>query len=77
MRGSIPPATEGCIYSDPGHDQQLSLGPFGLPPTRGRAQETSRRPGRSGDSSPNPGQLLASALPCGPPHDVIPRRLPR
>jgi hypothetical protein len=32
--------TEGCIYSDPRHDQQVSLGPFGLPRTRGRAQET-------------------------------------
>jgi hypothetical protein len=37
---------ERCIYSDPRHDQQVSLGPFGLPRTHGRAQETSRRPGR-------------------------------
>jgi hypothetical protein len=22
---------EGCIYSDPRHDQQVSSGPFGLP----------------------------------------------
>jgi hypothetical protein len=36
---------EGCIYSDPWHDPQVSLGPFGLPRTRGRAQETSRRRG--------------------------------
>jgi hypothetical protein len=67
---------EGCIYSDPGHDQQLSLGPFGPPRTLGRAQGDVSTPGESGDTSPNPGQLLASALPCGPPHDVIPRRHP-
>src|SRR6266511_1785120 len=60
---------EGCIYSDRGHDQQVSLGPFGLPRTRGRAQETSRHPGRV---SPT-GQIVDRPhSPGGPPQDVIP-----
>ena len=32
---------EGCIYSDPPHDQQVSLEPFGLPRTQ---DELRRRP---------------------------------
>jgi hypothetical protein len=67
---------EGCIYSDPGHEQQLSLGPFGLAPNPRKSSGDVSTPGESGDTSPNPGQLLASALPCGPPYDVIPRRHP-
>ena len=72
MRGSIPPATEGCIYSDPRHDQQLSLGPFACPQP---AEELRRRLDARGEwrHLAQPGQLLGGALPCGPPHDVIPR----
>jgi hypothetical protein len=66
-----PPWPEGFIYSDPGHDQQVSLGPFGLPRTRGRAQETSRHPRRAATPRTT-GQLLTSPLPSGPPHDVTP-----
>jgi hypothetical protein len=42
---------EGCIYSDPPHDQQVSLEPFGLPRTQ---DELRRRPApKGGDTSPN------------------------
>jgi hypothetical protein len=57
---------EGCIYSDPRHDQQVSFRPFGLPRTRGRAQETSPRPGRAATPRPS-GQLLTSPLPADHP----------
>jgi hypothetical protein len=59
--------SEGCIYSDPRHDQQLSLGPFGLLPTRGRAQETSRRPGRVATPRPTSGNCWQAHSPADHP----------
>jgi hypothetical protein len=41
------PWREGCIYSDRGHDQQVFIRAVRPAPNRGRAQETSRHPGRS------------------------------
>ncbi len=45
-RSMDSPHPEGCIYSDPGHDQQVSLGPFGLPEPE---EELRKRPDARGE----------------------------
>jgi hypothetical protein len=60
---------KGAFIPIGGMTSRFSLGPFGPPRTRGRAQETSRHPGRSVASR---AIVDRPRSPGGPPHDVIP-----
>jgi hypothetical protein len=66
---------EGCIYSDPRHDQQVSLSRSARPEPAEELREKSRHPGRVVTPRPTRGNCWQAHSP-GPPHDVIPRGHP-